>query len=415
MKTARELAADILCETEKGAKSTEVLKKLLDSCALSDSDRKFTGLLVNGVLEKQGEIDRELSQYSSKKLSSMRPIVRNVMRISLYQLMYLKDIPESAVCNEAVKIIDRRKIYGLKGYVNAVLRRISEKNPKPVKSEFPKFVRDIIAEREPERVNEIIEAFDIPSKLTCRFLLSKASEDEILALLDSDGIIAIKDERTKAGYKLSGYGKVGDIKAFAKGLIQIQDISSIIAAEALAPANASTVLDVCAAPGGKTIALADMVGRDGHIIARDLTEKKVKLIRENAERCGLDNISAQVMDATIYNAEDENKFDYILADLPCSGLGTLGHKKEIRYRVNLEKVLELSALQKKILKNVVRYLKPGGRMVYSTCTITRQENEENAAFIEGLGLKKISEQQLLPGIDGEVDGFFVSVFEKESE
>lgn len=412
MKNARELAADILCEVEIGAKSNECISNALDASGLSDSDRHFATLLVQGTLEKLISIDEILASYSKNPIAKLRPIVRNVLRISIYQLKYLSNIPQSAVCNEAVKIIERRKIYGLKAYVNAVLRSCCNDVPIEEKSTVPKWIEDIIAKRAGDKSDAVLKSLDESTPLICRYNLSKASADEITGILAAQGIYSERIEGTIAGYELTSGIPVSQITAFQNGLIQIQNVSSIIAAEKLAPNKGDKVLDLCAAPGGKSIALADMVGATGIVVAGDLTPKKIGYIKSNVERCGFSQVTAEVRDACVFIPSEENTYDCVLADLPCSGLGTIGHKKEIRYRMSPEKVKELSALQRKILVNAVRYVKAGGKLLYSTCTITFEENEENAEYIKSLGLNLVEERQFLPGLDPKCDGFYYALFEK---
>ncbi len=431
MKTAREIAADILCEVDGGALSHEAFSGAVDRAALLTSDRAFVKKLVSGVLEHRDGIDAVIDRYSKKPVSALKPLVRNTLRIGVYQLMYLTDIPQSAVCNEAVAIIARRRMTGLKGYVNAILRSCCRDGVSAAKSacDVPDYIRDILMRRTGENgLQRVLKSFDGDAELTCRFLTSRAAPDEIKELLGTQGITAERSPLAEYGYILSGVPIPGEVEAFKRGLIQYQGISSVFAVQLLDPAPGSIVLDICAAPGGKSIALADMVGENGIVVARDLTERKVRRIEENAARCFMPQIRAEVRDAREFLPEDEEKFDCVLADLPCSGLGTIGHKQEIRYRIIPDKVRDLAALQKDILKNAVRYLKKGGRMLYSTCTITFEENEDNFRYIrDELGLAPVSIEhffpawregasdgyvQLLPGTDPVSDGFFCALFEK---
>ncbi len=412
MKNARELAADILCEVEKGAKSNECLSNALDTSGLSDSDRHFVSLLVQGTLEKLLSIDEILSAYSKNPIIKLRPIVRNVLRISVYQLEYLANIPQSAVCNEAVKIIERRKIYGLKAYVNAVLRSCCNNISNENNISVPKWIADIIYRRGGDKADVVLRSLDESTPLICRYNLSKACAEEITKELADQSIKSEHVAGTLAGYELTSDIPVSQITAFQKGFIQIQNVSSIIAAEKLSPNKGDKVLDICAAPGGKSIALADMVGVTGVVLACDLTPKKIGYINSNVERCGFSQVTTAVRDACEYFATEENAYDCVLADLPCSGLGTIGHKKEIRFRITPEKVKELSTLQKRILDNAVRYVKTGGKLLYSTCTITYEENEENTEYIQKLGLKLLESRQFLSGIDQKCDGFYYALFEK---
>lgn len=418
MTTSREVAAQILVEVDKGAMSNVALNEYLRKENFSSSDRDFIKYLVSGVLETLPELDHIIIDYSGKDASKQKPIVRNVLRLSIYQLLYMPNIPISAVCNEAVKIINKRKMYGLKGFVNALLRRCSENieelSGKYSEENMPSFIKDIIAKRVgDDKTKIVLEALKNTGKLTCRFNLSKATEDDIIASLNAQNINVTKISFLNNGYILENYDDVLAINAFHDGLIQVQGASSILACETLNPSINSKVLDICAAPGGKSIALADIVGKEGIVYSRDLTESKVKMISNNALRCKMNNIIPEIKDATVFYEEDIEAYDYVMADLPCTGLGTIGHKQEIRYRINNDKINELANLQRLILDNAVRYVKPGGYLLYSTCTITFEENEENAKYIEDKGLIKVNDKQLLPGIDEVSDGFYVSLFHKQ--
>ena len=210
------------------------------------------------------------------------------------------------------------------------------------------------------------------------------------------------------------------MQIFRDGLFYVQDISSMLVAQTAAPKKGDYVIDVCAAPGGKSTHIAELLQGSGHVLARDLTDNKVDMIEENIERHGLKNMSAEVWDATVPDADSAGKADILICDLPCSGLGVLGRKKDIRYKMTPESVDELAALQRQILDTVHTYVKPNGVLVYSTCTIDEAENEDNVRwfiekhlefeldknFAEGTGMK-----QILPGEHGS-DGFFIARFIK---
>ena len=232
--------------------------------------------------------------------------------------------------------------------------------------------------------------------------------------------------------EISGYDSLDSLNAFRQGLIQVQDVSSAFVGELADPAPGSFVIDVCAAPGGKSLHLADKLKGTGMVEARDLTEAKVALIEENRQRCHAENLRPIQQDALEYDPSSEKKADILIADLPCSGLGIMGKKPDIKLHMTEEKLLELASLQREILSAVWRYVKPGGLLIYSTCTIDRQENQENARWIqetlpfepvalsgrlEGLfkeeELKK-GQLQFLSGIHP-WDGFFISVFRRKPE
>ena len=228
---------------------------------------------------------------------------------------------------------------------------------------------------------------------------------------------------------LSGYDYLNKLKSFQEGLFYVQDISSMTAAKEAGAKEQDVVLDLCAAPGGKSIYVAQQMHGKGRVIARDLTPQKVFLIEENIRRCQVSNMQAECADARIFDAAWEKKADVVIADLPCSGLGVIGRKKDIKYKMTVEKEAELVALQREILKNAVRYVKPGGTLLYSTCTINQGENEENAVWLSRqfpFGLESLSPYlpevlkeegkdgmlQLIPGVH-ETDGFFIARLKKQ--
>jgi 16S rRNA (cytosine967-C5)-methyltransferase len=212
---------------------------------------------------------------------------------------------------------------------------------------------------------------------------------------------------------LSGYDYLNKLKSFQEGLFYVQDISSMTAAKEAGAKEQDVVLDLCAAPGGKSIYVAQQMHGKGRVIARDLTPQKVFLIEENIRRCQVSNMQAECADARIFDASWEERADIVIADLPCSGLGVIGRKKDIKYKMTLEKEAELVALQREILKNAVRYVKPGGTLLYSTCTIHKAENEENVRWLSEQypELEVELQKQIFPGEEGN-DGFFVARMKK---
>ena len=437
MASVRETAADILVKVEEGAKSTAVLGDRLDVEDLSAQDKGFLTVLVMGTLEHLLTIDEKLKGVSSVSLKKMRPFIRNLLRLSAYQLMYLDNIPASAVCNEAVKAASRRKYAGLKGFVNGVLRSIARDPSIPAETlslrySMPEYVLDVYRGicRE-EDLETVFAAMERPAPLTVRYLTGRASAQEITGSLTSQGIRAVPSGIADGSYILEDAPAPAQIRAFTDGLIQIQDVSSALCVQAAGVQPGDNVLDLCAAPGGKTVGMADSAGPDGHVISCDLTAYKTGLIEENLSRCHITNTQTVVNDATVYRPEWEAAFDVVMADLPCSGLGTIGHKPEIRYRMNAETVGGLAALQRTILANAVRYVRPGGRLVYSTCTVTAQEDESNREYIleqPGYVPEDLTPRipaiasyetaadgyvKLLPGMDRVNDGFFISVFRRD--
>ena len=247
--------------------------------------------------------------------------------------------------------------------------------------------------------------------------------------LEAEGVTVTQHPYLEYALEISGYDYLGDLESFEDGDFQVQDLSSMLVAEIAAPKEGDYVIDVCAAPGGKSLHIADKLHGTGHVEARDLTDYKVDLIWDNIERSQMKNVEAVRHDALVYDEDSEEKADIVIADLPCSGLGVIGKKADIKYKMTEETQRELAKLQKNILQIVHRYVKPGGTLVYSTCTINEEENMENVRWFlqqnpefESVSvepvlceeLKKSVKEgclQLLPGIH-ESDGFFIAAFRK---
>ena len=280
-----------------------------------------------------------------------------------------------------------------------------------------------------DRAREIAKAYLCQLSATLRLNCSKASPQEICSLLKEEGVsfemmdmegffqelgLIPGEEDTALPVMLNVKGIMGlsGIRAFQEGFLQPQDPSSAIPAFLAAPKEGDYVIDVCAAPGGKSLQLADMLSGSGTVEARDLTEQKAEMIRENIQRSGFKNIRARVMDALVPDEESYYRADILMADLPCSGLGIAARKPDIKLNVEPYSITELCHLQRDILKVVSRYVKPGGKLVYSTCTLTLEEDEENAAWAaEELGFILKKEVKVFPGADR--DGFYAALLEKK--
>ena len=438
---SRELVLDILMEIlEKGGPSHVVLRQALGKYQfLSKQDRAFITRVTEGTLEYLIQIDYILNSCSKTPVSKMKPVIRNILRMSVYQILYMDRIPDSAACNEAVKLAGKRHFQGLKGFVNGILRRISREKEGiteslpdlSVRLSVPKWLtamwRDELGE---ERTETVLKAFLRERPVMVRCNESLAERETILASLESQGVQAVPSPYLPGVLELSGYDHLEMLEAFQMGWIQVQDLSSVFAGLAASPQKGDFVLDVCAAPGGKSLHAADLLRGTGMVEARDLTEKKAELIEENIQRCGFSNIRARVWDALVPDETVFGKADIVLADLPCSGLGIIGKKPDIKLRMTRESADDLARLQRQILSVVWQYVKPGGILVYSTCTIHQAENQENAAWFlknfpfkpgdltKRLGgvLKEDSLKdgwiQFLPGF-GPWDGFFLSVMRRE--
>lgn len=423
----RELILEILLAvTRDGEYSHIALRNVLENYQYLDkSERAFITRVTEGTLERMIELDYIINQFSKTKVNKMKPVIRTIIRSAVYQLKYMDSVPDSAVCNEAVKLAGKRGFSGLKGFVNGVLRNISRNldNVKyPDKSDTVKWLSVIYSMPEwiitewlknydREMVEKMLQAFLAERPTTIRCNLSQISREELAEELKKEGVKVRLCDTVDSALFISGYDYLGALESFRTGHFQVQDISSMEVAEWADPKEEEYIIDVCAAPGGKSLHLADKLAGKGHVEARDLTPYKVDLIRDNIARMGIDNIEAVCQDATVYDEASEKKADILIADLPCSGLGVLGKKTDLKYKMNPDTQKELVHLQRKILSVVHRYIKSGGKLLYSTCTIHRAENQENAAWFaeQYPEFELVRERQFLPGVD-DSDGFYIAEF-----
>lgn len=423
----RELILEILLAvTRDGEYSHIALRNVLENYQYLDkSERAFITRVTEGTLERMIELDYIINQFSKTKVNKMKPVIRTIIRSAVYQLKYMDSVPDSAVCNEAVKLAGKRGFSGLKGFVNGVLRNISRNldNVKyPDKSDTVKWLSVIYSMPEwiitewlknydREMVEKMLQAFLAERPTTIRCNLSQISREKLAEELKKEGVKVRLCDTVDSALFISGYDYLGALESFRTGHFQVQDISSMEVAEWADPKEDEYIIDVCAAPGGKSLHLADKLAGKGHVESRDLTPYKVDLIRDNIARIGIDNIEAVCQDATVYDEASEKKADILIADLPCSGLGVLGKKTDLKYKMNPDTQEELVHLQRKILSVVHRYVKSGGKLLYSTCTIHRAENQENAAWFaeQYPEFELVRERQFLPGVD-DSDGFYIAEF-----
>ncbi len=394
----RAIVLDVLLEVlEKGAFSHLVLHQALCKYGyLEKNERAFVSRLAQGCIARKIELDYRIDQISSVKTKNMKPVIRNILRMTTYQIWYMDQVPDHAACSEAVKLAGKRGFASLKGFVNGVSRSLArekkkgqEELPFCVKYSVPEWMDAYFSTFYDERTRqEIWEAclkendWNSTQKkgLCVRLNCSRKPEKEILELLHEDGVTAEPIDGIHHAYLIRGYDTVDRLKAFQEGYIQVQDGSSILAGQAAAPSAGAYCIDVCAAPGGKSIHLADLLNGSGMVESHDLTMQKVDLIQENIQRCRFENIQASIADACEDRPEAHEKADLLMADLPCSGLGVIGQKPDIKYQMTKEKMDSLAALQRQILAVVQNYVKPGGVLLYSTCTINLAENQENVAW-----------------------------------
>ncbi|MGG0184574.1 16S rRNA (cytosine(967)-C(5))-methyltransferase RsmB [Bacillus rhizoplanae] len=383
----RELALDGLLQVEKsGAYSNLLLNNLIEK---SNIDKKDVGLLtevVYGTIQRRDTLDYYLQPFLRKKIELW---VKVLLRLSLYQMLYLDRVPERAVIHEAVEIAKRRGHKGIAGLVNGVLRSIQREGVPSLDEIKSSEKRLAIATSHPEwLVKEWIEAYGIetaqkmcevnqlPPVPTARVNVAKGSVEEALKTLETEGIQAKYGDLSEDAIQIEK-GNVAHTKAFQEGLLSIQDESSMLVARALNPEAGDIILDSCAAPGGKTAHIAERLQGTGKVISLDLHPHKVRLIQQQAKRLQLENVEAKTLDARkVQEHFEQESFDKVLVDAPCSGFGVIRRKPDIKIGKQKEDSERLANIQLSILEKVAPLLKKGGRLVYSTCTIEKVENEQ---------------------------------------
>ena len=418
-----------------------VINETLDNYRyLEKRDRAFINRVCTGTIERCIEIDYVINQFSKVKVNKMKPVIRNLLRISVYQLKYMDNVPSTAICNEAVKIATKKGFHTLKGFVNGVLRNIDRNIDKieypskdsieylEVKYSMPAWIiKKWIKDYSKEITIKILEGFlDENKSISIRCNTNKIKMDDLINEISSDIKEISKSEYCEDGLVINGFDYLSKMKAFKEGLFYVQDESSMVCVDASGVKKDDYVIDVCAAPGGKTVSVALKLDGTGMVDARDINDYKVGLIEENIERMKLKNVKAKEWDALKLDKECIGKADVVIADLPCSGLGVIGKKVDIKYNITNNDLEELSKLQKDMLMVVKDYVKVGGTLLYSTCTINKGENEDNVIwFLENnkdFSLESLEPYistnikcdnegmlQMMPGVHN-VDGFFIARF-----
>lgn len=440
----REIVLEVLLEiTEQGMYSHIVLRDVLNKYQfLEKKERSFITRVTEGTLEHMMEIDYILDQFSKVKVKKMKPVIRNIMRSAVYQMKYMDSVPVSAACNEAVKLAVRKGFGSLRGFVNGVLRNVArnldqiEYPTEPlqrlsIQYSMPEWILNLwLKAYDSDIVEQMLQAFQRETPLTIRCNLRMVTPKQLKEHLEAEDVTVKVHPYLEYAFHISGFDYLGDLESFQNGEFSVQDISSMLVSELAGPKEGDYVIDVCAAPGGKSLHMAEKLNGSGHVEARDLTEYKVGLIQENIERTGLSNVEAVQQDALIFDETSVGKADIVLADLPCSGLGVLAKKTDLKYKATKEGADSLAKLQREMLKNVQAYVKDEGKLVYSTCTINPAENMDNVHWflnqypefelidIHGLLCEELQKDvkengciQLLPGVH-QSDGFFLACMKK---
>jgi 16S rRNA (cytosine967-C5)-methyltransferase len=443
-KNVRESAMDLLTAIEKNQSySNLLLNNTIEKNELSAKDVGLLTELTYGTLQRRMALDFFLKPFlkDNTKLASW---IIHLLRITLYQMVYLDRIPDRAAIYEAVEIAKKRGHKGIASLVNGVLRSIQREGIPSLNEVADPIERLSIETSHPEwLVNRWVSQFGYDkTKAMCeinltapmqtaRVNLTKISRDECVAILEEDGFQIEKSPIIPEAIRCLK-GNLASTISFKYGMFTIQDESSMLAAYALGAEENEFVLDACAAPGGKSTHIAEKMKNSGEIFSVDIHEHKVKLIKDNARRLGIENIKTIAMDSRLLGEEfKEESFDRILLDAPCSGLGVMRRKPDMKYTKTEQDVMRLSTIQQDLLKSVAPLLKKGGILVYSTCTVDKEENEEtisaflqeNPQFEEDLQLKeRMPEaiQPLITGFDLQVfpqdfgsDGFYIASLRKK--
>ncbi len=434
----RQKAFEILLKIHtSNAYSNLTLDTYLQKDNMEARDRAFVSALVYGVCERQLTLDYNLSEYLKNPIKKLKPEVLISLRLGAYQLLFMDKIPQSAAINESVNIAKNNKSAFASGLVNAVLRNISrnglklpEKNSDSylsVKYSCPKWLVDmwtnLFGMKNTESILEM-SVGEVP--LYIRVNTLKTTTDELISLLSEENIVAEKCQIENA-LVLKKQGSVENLNSFKKGLFHVQDLSSQICCSIVNAREGESVLDVCSAPGGKAFTICEYMSDRGKITACDLYPQRVKLIEKGASRLGINSIEAVVSDATEFN-ENLSTYDKVLCDVPCSGLGIIRRKPEIKYK-SADDIDKLHNLQYLILCMTARYVKKGGRLVYSTCSLNKRENadvvcrflENNSGFkllkiphAEKFGIVENDMLTVMPYIN-DSDGFFVALLERKGD
>ena len=427
MENPRQLALETILKLQKHQSYSNLsIAGALGSHDLSGADKSFFTTLVYGVLERKITLDYNLSQYLKQPLKKLNPKVYTLLLLGAYQVLFLEKVPDHAAINETVKLTRKNGVGFASGLCNAVLRNVARgglRLPKEdgslhyysVKYSVPESLVDLwVSSYGPEKALGALEDALGPRPLTVRVNTTKTTREELRERLQAEGVTSVPHEFADNALILEEAGDLSALPSFQEGLFHVQDAASQLCCENLAVGPGMRVYDLCAAPGGKSCTLAEIMGNEGEVKAFDLYEKRVALIRENAERLGLSIVDASVGDATEFSSELPLA-DRVLCDVPCAGFGDIGRKPEIRFK-DPGFVDNLPALQYDILNNAEHYLAPGGRLVYSTCSLNPAENEAVVSrFLkEHADYHLLLEKTYFPQ-DYHCDGFYNAVLEKAGD
>ena len=388
MDKVRAAAVKVVFEVnERGAYSNIALAKILRTEKFNDIDRRFCTELIYGTVKAGKSIDWIISQYVNRSLKKIDPKVLSILRIGMYQIFFLDRVPNSAAVNESVELAKKINLSSSK-FVNAVLRSAVRE---PDKAKFPTddsaesialrmfhpkwLIEHWIKQFGIEVTKKLCEIDNTQPPLTLRTNTLKITREELIAKLQQQNINALPSKLVDDGIVCNNITALDSLKELQLGFCQVQDESSMLVAHELNPESGEFVIDCCAAPGGKTTHIAELMQNTGHVLAFDIHEHKIDQIKSNASRLGIKIVEAMQLDAREIGNKFRGKADRILVDAPCSGLGVLRRKADLRWKKTPDELKALPSLQLEILNSAATALKQGGTLIYSTCTLEYEENE----------------------------------------
>lgn len=399
---------------------------------LTEKDIGLISEIVYGVTTWKLTLDEIIKKYSKIKLKKISPWILNILRMGVYQIVFLDKIPKSAAVNESVNLAKRYGHSSSSNFVNAILRKVEKNDYEELfeisndveriskTTSMPEWiVRELLKNNNIESVKKICENSNLKPKTTIRVNALKTTKEDLIKKLNENNIqfkeANINEKMAGDFLILNKVKNIENLDLFKNGYFTIQDISAGLTAKILNPQPDEIVLDACSAPGGKTTYIAELMKNKGIIEAWDIHEHRTKLVEKNAKRLGINIIKTQVKDATICDESLNEKFDKILLDVPCLGIGVIKRKPDIKWQRKVEDIKEITKTQATILENCSRYLKKGGSLVYSTCSILKEENEDIISnFLSKQTDFEIAENDVINIFqDEEKDGFFICKLHKK--
>lgn len=420
---SREAALKALYDIDvNNAYTNSALNLIIKEAELDIKDKALLSEIVYGVVKNRLRIDYVIGRFSKVKLKKVSVWVLNILRIGIYQILFLDRIPDSAACNECVKLAKKYSNKGGVGFVNGVLRNVARSKNSidfpmcddrikyfSLQYSFPEWVVKKLCSQYGEDIAEkFMKECNLPHGTFVRVNTLKTTVKEVSEIFSRNDINHSISDKSENLIYVDENINLTQLDEYKNGFFSLQNFSSKRAVDILSPREGETIIDVCAAPGGKSCASAEVMGNKGKIFSFDLYEHKKLLIQNSAKRLGIDIITANVSDALVLNNDLVAKADRVLIDAPCSGIGVIHKKPDIKWKRKEEDINELKAIQMKILNNASKYVKPGGILLYSTCTVFREENEDNVdAFLkDNPYFSKEYEEQILTSSAGE-SGFYI--------